>query len=257
MRVTDFSHKLFTTLRRAGRRGRVAAGAAILAGGMAFVGSADAQELVVNGGFETNNGFNADNSGLGWTTVAGTDTALGFDVYSHTTQVYYSGAAPAGAGEWYFHTVGLGLLTTTPAVVEQQIDVTGLDGKPYLFNAYISGFSAPGDTAILELEFDVGGVAQTLDGTTGGADGITDTWDLFKSNGVFPAGATAATVRIHQATATDSNGNDNYVDLVSLQIIPEPSTVALAGTRRHRRYGHQAARLIAVRSTVASQSAPC
>ena len=132
----------------------------ILAGGLAFVGQASAVEMVVNGGFEMNNGFNVDNSGFGWTTVDGTETSLGFDVYSHTTQVYYDGPAPVGAGEWYFHTVGLGSLTTTPAIVEQEIDVTGMDDMPYTFSAQIAGFVAGGDTAMLELEFDNAGVTR-------------------------------------------------------------------------------------------------
>ena len=201
----------------------------ILAGGLAFVGQTHAVEMVVNGGFEMNNGFNADNSGFGWTTVDGSDTTLGFDVYSHTSQVYYDGPAPAGSGEWYFHTVGLGSLFDVPAIVEQTIDVTGMDDMPYTFSAQIAGFVAGGDTAMLELEFDNAGVTSILDGTTGGADGITNTWDLFSATGTIPTGATTATVRILQATAGASNGNDNYVDLVSLNVVPEPAAFGLLG----------------------------
>ena len=68
-----------------------------------------------------------------------------------------------------------------------------------------------------------------LDGTTGGADGVTNTWDLFSATGTIPGGATTATVRILQATAGGSNGNDNYVDLVSLNVVPEPAAFGLLG----------------------------
>lgn len=226
-------------LRRLTRATQAAAGAAVLAGGLTFVGCAQpaaAVEQLTNGSFETNNGFNADNSGLGWETVEGTDTTLGFDVYSHTSQVYYSGAPPTGAGEWYFHSVGLGSLGSTPAVVEQVADVSGLVGQNFRFSAYISGFSAPGDTATLELSYwdAVGGASGSgnqlgdtvvLDGATGGDDGISDTWDFFTDIGQVPSGAVSASVRILQATAAGSNGNDNYVDLVSLDVFPESLSI--------------------------------
>ena len=93
------------------------------------------------------------------------------------------------------------------------------DGRPYSFDALSAGFCAPGETAILELEFDVGSIVATLDGTTGSADDMKDTIDLFSAGGVFPAGATTASVRILQATMTDSNGNDHYVHILSLQIV--------------------------------------
>ena len=214
-------------------RGRsVATGAAILSGCMAFVGSVPEAhgaitEQVTNGSFENNNGFNGNNSGLGWETVEGEDLTLGFDVYSHTTQVYYAGPAPVGAGDFYFHTVGLGTLDTTPVVVEQVIDLTSEVGKNFRVGAFISGFGAGGDTATIDLSFwDAAGGASgagnqigttlTVDGTTGGADGITNTWDLISEIGQVPAGTVSASVRINQATAGGSNGNDNYVDLVSL-----------------------------------------
>lgn len=240
MRTTIFKN-LIHSCRLAGvrnmrsrvRKGtRLAASVAVLSGGLTFIGtSSDTQgaitEHVTNGSFETNNGFNANNSGLGWETVEGTDLALGFDVYSHATQVYYTGPAPAGAGDWYFHSVGLGTLGGTPAVVEQVVDMTGLVGKNFRVGAQISGFSAPGDTATIDLSYwDAAGGASgagsqigstiTLDGTTGGGDGITDTWDFFTDTGQVPTGTVSASVRINQATATTSNGNDNYVDLVSL-----------------------------------------
>lgn len=208
------------------RRAAASAAVAIVAGGVSFCEPALANELVINGSFENNNGFNGDNSGFGWTTTQGADTSLGFDVYSHATQVYYAGPAPAGAGEWYFHTVGLGTLGSTPVVVEQEIDLSAVTDSVFVFSAQISGFVAGGDTATIDLVFDdTESTTFTLDGTTGGADGVTNTWDGFSVTGSFPAGATTATIAISQATAGSSNGNDNYVDLVSLVTAPSLSAL--------------------------------
>ena len=46
--------------------GKAAAGVAILTGALAFVGPASAQNLIENGSFEQNNGFNGD-----WTDESG------------------------------------------------------------------------------------------------------------------------------------------------------------------------------------------
>ena len=145
------------------------------------------------------------------------------------------------AWEWYFHTVGLGTIPSG-GIAEQSITLSDFASSGNIdagnvvfdFSAQIAGYQNGGDTAILELVFldaassQVGSTV-TLDGTTGGADGITNTWDPFSSAGTVPANAQTARVQILQATAGSSNGNDNYVDLVALDIttIPEPSTFVL------------------------------
>ena len=204
-----------------------------------FAGSLPAANAIVNGSFEESNGSNGTNAGFGWVSANG--FANVFDVYSHTTAVWYAGSAPAGAGEWYFHTVDLGTIPSG-AIVEQSITLSDFASSGNIdagnvvfdFSAQIAGYQQGGDTAILELVFldaassQVGSTV-TLDGTTGGADGITNTWDPFSSAGTVPANAQTARVQILQATAAASNGNDNYVDLVALDIttIPEPSTLVL------------------------------
>ena len=204
-----------------------------------FAGSLPAANAIVNGSFEESNGSNGTNAGFGWVSANG--FANVFDVYSHTTAVWYAGSAPAGAGEWYFHTVDLGTIPSG-AIVEQSITLSDFASSGNIdagnvtfdFSAQIAGYQVGGDTAILELVFldaassQVGSTV-TLDGTTGGADGITNTWDPFSSAGTVPANAQTARVQILQATAAASNGNDNYVDLVALDIttIPEPSTLVL------------------------------
>ena len=211
----------------------------ILTGSLMFAGSLPAANAIVNGSFEESNGSNGTNAGFGWVSANG--FANVFDVYSHTTAVWYAGSAPAGAGEWYFHTVDLGTIPSG-AIVEQSITLSDFASSGNIdagnvvfdFSAQIAGYQNGGDTAILELVFldaassQVGSTV-TLDGTTGGADGITNTWDPFSSAGTVPANAQTARVQILQATAAASNGNDNYVDLVALDIttIPEPSTLVL------------------------------
>ena len=204
-----------------------------------FAGSLPAANAIVNGSFEESNGSNGTNAGFGWVSANG--FANVFDVYSHTTAVWYAGSAPAGAGEWYFHTVDLGTIPSG-AIVEQSITLSDFASSGnidagnvgYDFSAQIAGYQNGADTASLELVFldaassQVGSTV-TLDGTTGGADGITNTWDPFSSAGTVPANAQTARVQILQTTAGTSNGNDNYVDLVALDIttIPEPSTLVL------------------------------
>ena len=211
----------------------------ILTGSLIFAGSLPAANVILNGSFEESNGPNGTNAGFGWVSANG--FADVFDVYSHTSAVWYDGSAPAGAGEWYFHTVGLASIPNG-AIVEQSITLSGFASSAnidagnaaYDFSAQIAGYNVGGDTAILELVFldaassQVGSTV-TLDGTTGGDDGITNTWNLFSSAGTVPANAQTARVQILKTTAGASNGNDNYVDLVALDIttIPEPSTFVL------------------------------
>lgn len=203
---------------------------AIVAGSLAFAGSLPATEILENGSFENNNGFDGVNSGFSWTSPNFPNEV--FDVYNYTTQIWFTGPAPMGGGDWYFHTVGLGSIPDG-AIVEQTQDLisaaTGLTsrnidagGSQFTFSAQIAGYLPQTDTGLLELEFFDGsdfslGVSATLDGSSGGDDGLIDTWDLFTESSLIPSGARKATVRILQ-TSAGSNGNDNYVDLVSLDV---------------------------------------
>ncbi|MCP4728850.1 MAG: hypothetical protein GY872_02130 [Roseibacillus sp.] len=212
---------------------------AIVAGSLSFAGSLPATEILENGSFENNNGFDGINSGFSWTSPNYPNEV--FDVYNYTTQIWFTGPAPMGAGDWYFHTVGLGAIPDG-AIVEQTLDLisaaTGLTsrnidagGSQFTFSAQIAGYPPQTDTGLLELEFfdasDLSlGVAATLDGISGGDDGLIDTWDLFTESAFIPSGARKATVRILQ-TSAGSNGNDNYVDLVSLDVTAGPGKLQL------------------------------
>ncbi len=234
--------KIAAWCRRVVRAGGQIAATGIVAGGLAFSGSVDAIELLTNGSFEQNNGFNGNNSGFGWTTVFGTDTTLGFDVYDHTSQVFYGGPAPAGAGQWYFHTVGLGALGDSGVEVTQDVDLTATYSTTNIdtgqlkakFEGYLSGWTASDDHSRLELTYFDGsdsplGDVVVLDGdqfgegsgfvstVTGDAPTIPQ-WKLYQKVGTVPAGARSAEVRIFQDTVS-GNGNNNYADLLSLDVI--------------------------------------
>ena len=231
--------------RRQGERARSRlAGVAILSGAFMFVGPAapaSAVELLQNGSFEMNNGFDGDNSGFGWQNP---NDALVFDVYSYSTQVYYEGVEPEGAGDWYFHTVGI----SNPNGIFQDLDLTEgatpaqIDAGTVslTFTAYLAGYTPQNDHPRLELQlFDgVGeqlGSAIVLDGAefaegsnfliTASGQPIDDpsitnpiaVWKLYgAASGLF-VGARSARVTIFQDTMT-GNGNDNYVDLASLDV---------------------------------------
>ena len=71
------------------------------------------------------------------------------------------------------------------------------------------------------------GVIMNADGT-GPGDWTYDNWSLYEASGTVPSGASVAAVSI-MGTAVSTNGNDGYVDLVSLNIVPEPSGLGLLG----------------------------
>ena len=224
---------------RSSRKHRVAA--AILAGGLSFVGAttAPAVELIQNGGFETNDGFNGDNDGFGWMNSDGIPV---FDVYSHSTQIYYEGPAPTGAGDWYMHTVGV----SNSEGVYQEVDLTiaatpsQIDAGTVQFDlsGWLAGYTAQDDHPDLSLQFfDAGGApiagALVLDGseygpgsnfvtTVTGADPDTfdnpiAAWKQYQAvQGVF-IGARTARVSVLASSLT-GNGNDNYIDLVSFDV---------------------------------------
>lgn len=253
------------------RRGRaITAGTLVLAGGMTFLGSAPVTfadtELLLNGSFEQNDGFNGNNVGFSW--VSGNaggsvnatpdpDEVAVFDVYSHDTQ-QYGGFDPDTilggntAGDFYFHTVGVNGLqadgtTVESPIVQQTVDLTSRPGGEDFFSlsGLVSGFGL--DTAIVELTFwnaagGIGGAGSqlgstySLDGTLpnstasnlNGTAWTNNAWSDYLLGDAIPAGAVSATVQILQATTGGGNQNDNYVDLLSLQSLTSlPGDAAL------------------------------
>ena len=228
---------LITIGRRHGRK----AAAAILAGGLSFLGGVEAPavELLQNGSFEMNNGFNGDNEDFSWVNPDGIPV---FDVYDHSSQVYYEGSAPPDAGNWYFHTVGV----TNSEGVHQDVDLTAaatptqIDDGTVAFNlsGWLSGWTASDDHPDIVLDFfdasgNANGGSLVIDGADFGPGSFFKTtvtgddpstfanpiaaWKQYEAIQGVPVGSRSARVTILQDTLT-GNGNDNYVDLLSLDV---------------------------------------
>jgi hypothetical protein len=192
--------------------------AVLLCAVLAFSATAQAN-LVVNGSFE-------DASPTGW--------VGGFASYSHATQVYYTGPAPAGAGDTYGWAWGGG----TFGSATQTIDVTVVAGQAYSFSAWLAAYTGNDDFAEVRLEFFDAGDASVssvvfFDGNNGSssyiigsanAAGLADpsvgwtlfNWTQYEAAGTIPVDAASAKITL-TSNATGSNGNDAYVDLVSLR----------------------------------------
>lgn len=206
---------------------RMMMGAAVLAGGMAFAGSAEATLLNTN--LVQNSDFD-DTSG--WNSLTGLETT-----------VYSTGPHPSGLSASYF----AGFANSTLSI-DQVIELDGGDaGKPYDFEAWLGAWYADTDYSILTLQFFNGaggtgsqvGSTVTFDGSSAAgvvenADGsgpggwLLTNWSLYADSGLIPAGALSAVIT-QNAASLSGNGNDNYLDGVSFIITPEPASLALLG----------------------------
>src|SRR6185369_485781 len=206
------------------------AGLAILAGGLSFVGSANAADIVVDGSFEsgTNNpvGSHAEGgSGSpgvdgGWTTFT-----------TYTYSVGYTLAGPLGSGQVYLRpyapnqTVSQ-IASLTPAVTTGQID-TRL--AQYSLSAWFSTYLGQNDYSDLTLQFldgaqapigssvNIGGSA-FVSALPSGAGGYRAWGQDTNHVGVVPPNARYASITM--VSHNDAAGlPDGYVDLVSLGIV--------------------------------------
>jgi hypothetical protein len=223
-------------------RGRM--GMAILAGGLAFVGSADATQLILDGSFEnvsdTSNGIvksgGAANPGLGggWST---------FSTYLYSTEYALPGPLGSGANFLRPYPPGTAGVANSSTNVTQLVSLTAGttltpakidagDGK-FTVSAYFSSYLAQGDYSTLTLSFlndsdiMVGDPVDPLGGLdfvaaipqgpspTGKYPDAKD-WAQDSRDGTIPTGARKALVTI-QSTAI-AGSPDGYVDLVSLDV---------------------------------------
>jgi hypothetical protein len=217
-------------------------GVSVLAGGLAFVGTADAAELIVDGNFENTTasskpivkvGGKADPGlGGGWST---------FSTYLYST--LYTMPGPANSGIQFLRpypsgTYGIGQssqsitqlvsLTASTTLTPAKID-SGL-GR-YRMSAWFSSYLTQGDNSSLTLEF--------LDGNNnlvgesvilGGPDFVSNIpteanakypdaklWMQDARDGTIPSGARSS--RVVVAAADANTAPDGYVDLVSLDVV--------------------------------------
>jgi hypothetical protein len=220
-------------------------GLAILAGGMAFVGTAQAVDVIVDGNFENTTGGAGDivrnggtpNPGVGggWST---------FSTYLYSTE--YANAAPTNFN------FGIQFLRPyNPQTITQLVSLTNLTGLTttdidggqgrYTVSAWFSSYLSQGDYSVLTVDFldassSVVGSSVPLGGldfvaaipTGPSSPGSTPKypngkdWAQDSQNATIPSGARTARVII---TSTAVSGQpDGYVDLVSLDITASTDT---------------------------------
>jgi hypothetical protein len=208
---------------------------------LAFVGTADATELIVDGSFENASGSSnplvkvggVANPGVGqgWST---------FSTYLYSTQYTLPGPANSGAGFLRPYPSGTYGITQSSTEAHQTVSLTaGTTLTPakidagqgtYTMSAWFSSYLTQGDFSDLTLEFlndadQVVGEPVALGGSdfivaipTGANSKYNDAkeWALDSRAGTIPAGARKARVLI---VATSVGGApDGYVDVVSLDV---------------------------------------
>jgi hypothetical protein len=218
--------------------------AAIVAGGLAHAGDAQAQplntNLVQNPSFETVSNI----SGAGATVSAGWS---GPNLQAYNYSGNYTGPAPTGAGSWYWHggsaasvnanqTIDLLVAGFTPA----QLDGGGLG---YNLSAFFSGYRTQGDYAAVQATFldasggtvatrSIGGQAFTdaLPTVNNGNYPDAKVWGQDSASAVIPAGTRGVRIDLN-GTRLAGNSCDGYVDLVDFRVsaVPEPGTFLLTG----------------------------
>jgi len=217
-------------------------GLAVLAGGLAFVGGADATELIVDGSFENTTSVSATvrsggrenpDVGQGWSI---------FSTYLYSTQYTFPG--PANSGIQYLRPYAPGVfgVPQSSEVVTQLVSLTastGLTGEEidagfgqYTFSAWFSSYLTQGDFSTVTVEFfdDVGSiiagdpivlssqefVANIPIGNNGRYPDAKQ-WVQDTRTGTIPI--LARTARVTAAAGTPRSGApDGYVDLVSLDV---------------------------------------
>lgn len=219
-------------------------GLAILAGGLAFVGSASATDLIVNGSFESG-------VGVGW---------IGhFRTYNYTDLYFTGPPVPESEGPGLSYSWQHGVTDgdwTAPAY--QIVDLTGgasaadIDANrgQFTFSAWLASYGQPGsnpEQPYLTLQFfDATGASQVgstlaLDRVTSAyfvqfADGVTTfddlshlhSWAKYVRAGIIPPGARTAKVGIqHSPNAGLSGTPDTYTDLVKLDVVASETRPAL------------------------------
>ena len=225
-------------------------GLSILTGGLAFVGSANAVDLIVNGSFETEGRVNGGSVLTGWTGFMGT--------YNHSGEAYYAGPAipaaenPGALYSWQHRAVsGANGAAGVPQVTQtvnlttavNSADIDAGRGQ-YVFSAWLASYTDNPEQPYLTLQFlDAAsspvGSAVVFDRTSanfwvGNADPADLTppsaanhmFSKYARTNVIPTGARSAQVGIGRSPNAGLSGSpDTYVDLVKLDVATAVVTV--------------------------------
>ncbi len=214
-------------------------GLAILAGGLAFVGTAHAVETIVDGNFENttgsgivrNGGTPNPGVGGGWSS---------FSTYLYSTE--YANAGPANCGIQFLRPYAPNqtitqLVSLTNATGLTTTDIDGGQGR-YTVSAWFSSYLTQGDYSTLTVDF-LDASSSVVDTTIplGGLDFIAaiptgpsptgkyangKEWARDAQSGTIPSGA--RTARVTMVSTAVSGQPDGYVDLVSLDITASTDT---------------------------------
>jgi hypothetical protein len=233
-------------------------GLAALAGGLAFVGSAEAVELIIDGSFENTQpssipivntgGTNNPSVGGGWSIFSTyaysanytmpLTNGLGVNIGGlQYLRPYPSGTyGIANSSDSVTQTVSLTASTTlTPAKID-----SGLGN--FTMSAWFCSYLTQGDWSDLTLTFldsstNAVGIPIALGGSNFVANLPTGTnpkynnakfWGQDLQAGAIPAGARTAQVYIHATPV--SGAPDGYVDLVSLNVVDTSQTVPVVSS---------------------------
>jgi hypothetical protein len=211
-------------------------GLAVLAGGLSFVGSAEATELITDGSFE-----NTTAGGSPIVKVGGTaNPGVGGGWSSFSTYLYstlYTLPGPADSGLQFLrpydpNQVVTQLMSLTAATTLTPAKIDAGQGS-FTMSAWFSSYLSQGDYSDLTLEF--------LDATTnvvgspialGGLDFVANLptgpnakydaakeWGQDTKAGTIPVGARMARVMV--ASTSVGGLPDGYVDVVSLDVVDE------------------------------------
>ena len=191
-------------------------GLAVLAGGLAFVGGADATELILDGSFENTTsasdtvrvGGRVDpDVGQGWSI---------FSTYLYSTQYTFPGPPNSGGGFLRPYAPGVFGVSQSSEVVTQLVSLTastGLTGDEidagfgqYTFSAWFSSYLTQGDFSTVTVEFfdDVGSLIAIEPVVLGGQEFVANI--PIGSNGRYPdAKQWVLADRIHRRAQCDKS----------------------------------------------------
>ncbi len=216
-------------------------GLSILAGGLSFVGAANATDIVIDGSFETSTNNLSGVIGHAGNDAAGIDGGwTSFSTYTYSAN--YTLPGPAGCGQVYLRpytdTGGTQIPTQvnslTRAITASQIDA---GNGVYVLSAWFSTYKTQNDYSDLTLQFldasqspigspvSIGGAAFVA-ALPNGAQQLRD-WGNDSRTNVVPSGARYASISI--VSTALSGYADGYVDLVSLNVSAGSVPVQLTG----------------------------
>src|SRR5712671_3859869 len=206
------------------KRSRI--GLSILAGGLSFVGTASAVDLVVDGSYESSTNNLSGFIGQGGNDSAGIDGGwTAFSTYTYSAG--YTQAGSAGSGQVYLRPYAPSQTVTQTNSLTRAITTAQIDASQghYSFSAWFSTYLGQNDYSDLTLQFldgsfngvgspvNIGGLAfvSALPGGSG-----VRAWGKDTKSDFVPASARyAALTSVSHAL---SGSPDGYVDLVGLDV---------------------------------------